>query len=110
VIDVAKALAAADPPRRVIAVPTTLSAAEMTSTHRLPAGVDPGVARVRPAVVVNDPALSASQPETERLRDLGVARATLPALAAEAAGRPELANTPPAAPERELRDLYEAAW
>ncbi len=63
VIDVAKAIAAADPPRRVIAVPTTLSAAEMTSTHRLPAGVAQGVARVRPAVVLNDPALSASQPE-----------------------------------------------
>ena len=62
-IDVAKALAAADPPRRVIAVPTTLSAAEMTSTHRLPAGVAQGAARVRPAVVLNDPALSASQPE-----------------------------------------------
>src|SRR5215216_5944985 len=34
VIDVAKALAAADPPRRVAAVPTTLSAAEMTALHR----------------------------------------------------------------------------
>lgn len=63
VIDVAKALAAADPPRRVMAVPTTLSAAEMTGGHRLPAGVDPGTRRVRPAVVINDPALSASQPE-----------------------------------------------
>ena len=63
VIDVAKALAAADPPRRVVAVPTTLSAAEMTTGHRLPAGVDPDTPRVRPAVVVNDPALSASQPE-----------------------------------------------
>lgn len=63
VIDVAKALAAADPPRLVVAVPTTLSAAEMTTGHRLPAGVDPQTPRVRPAVVVNDPALSASQPE-----------------------------------------------
>jgi alcohol dehydrogenase class IV len=63
VIDVAKAIAAADPPRRVVAVPTTLSAAEMTATHRLPAGVSPETPRVRPAVVVNDPALSASQPE-----------------------------------------------
>jgi len=45
-----------------------------------------------------------------RLRDLGVARAALPALAAEAAGRPELANTPPSALEPELRELYEAAW
>jgi alcohol dehydrogenase class IV len=62
VIDVAKALAAADPPRRVAAIPTTLSAAEMTAVHRHAAGVAPETARVRPAIVVNDPALSASQP------------------------------------------------
>jgi alcohol dehydrogenase class IV len=63
VIDVAKALAAADPPRRVAAVPTTLSAAEMTRIHRHAAGVDAATPRVRPKVVVNDPALSASQTE-----------------------------------------------
>lgn len=62
VIDVAKAIAAADPPRRVVAIPTTLSAAEMTATHRLP-GVATDTPRVRPALVLNDPALSASQPE-----------------------------------------------
>jgi alcohol dehydrogenase class IV len=45
----------------VVAVPTTLSAAEMTRTHRLPAGAGEGVERVRPAVVINDPELSASQ-------------------------------------------------
>lgn len=65
VIDVAKALAAADPPRRVVAVPTTLSGAEMTTVHRHAAGVDAAAPRVRPAVVVNDPALSASAPERE---------------------------------------------
>ena len=63
VIDVAKALAAADPPRRVAAAPTTLSAAEMTRGHRHAVGVDPATPRVRPHVVVNDPELSASQPE-----------------------------------------------
>jgi alcohol dehydrogenase class IV len=63
VVDVAKALAAADPPRRVVAVPTTLSGAEMTTLHRHAAGVPDTSERVRPAVVVNDPALSASQPE-----------------------------------------------
>jgi alcohol dehydrogenase class IV len=63
VIDAAKSLAAADPPRRVVAIPTTLSAAEMTAIHRLPAGAPPEARRVRPAVVVNDPSLSASQPE-----------------------------------------------
>jgi alcohol dehydrogenase class IV len=62
VIDVAKALAAADPPRRVAAIPTTLSAAEMTGVHRHAAGVPADTPRVRPAIVVNDPALSASQP------------------------------------------------
>src|ERR671928_304218 len=63
VIDVTKALAAAaGPPVHAAAVPTTLSAAEMTRGHRHAKGVDPATPRVRPAVVVNDPALSASQP------------------------------------------------
>jgi alcohol dehydrogenase class IV len=62
VIDVAKALAAADPPRSVAAIPTTLSGAEMTAIHRHVAGVAFETARVRPSVVINDPALSASQP------------------------------------------------
>ncbi len=61
VIDTAKALAAATG-RHAAAVPTTLSAAEMTKVHRLPTGVT-GVSGVRPRVVINDPALSASQPE-----------------------------------------------
>ena len=65
VIDVAKALAAADPPRRVAAVPTTLSGAEMTSIHRHAAGVPADTPRVRPAIVLNDPGLSASQPVPE---------------------------------------------
>src|SRR2546421_1424901 len=63
VIDVAKALAAADPPRRVAAIPTTLSAAEMTRRHRHAAGVSADTPAVRPAIVLNDPSLSASQPE-----------------------------------------------
>jgi alcohol dehydrogenase class IV len=62
VIDVAKALAAADPPRRVAAVPTTLSGADMTAVHRHATGVSADTPRVRPAIVINDPALSASQP------------------------------------------------
>jgi alcohol dehydrogenase class IV len=66
VIDTAKALAAAREPGarpRVAAVPTTLSAAEMTAVHRRAAGADGSLPGVRPAIVVNDPALSASQPE-----------------------------------------------
>src|SRR4051794_15952203 len=67
VIDVAKALAAGGrretPSIRALAVPTTLSGAEMTWVHRHAEGVSADTARVRPAVVVCDPALAASQPE-----------------------------------------------
>jgi len=64
VVDVTKALAAA---RGAVAaaIPTTLSAAEMTRGHRHARGVDPSTPRVRPRLVLNDPALSASQPEHE---------------------------------------------
>jgi alcohol dehydrogenase class IV len=62
VIDTAKALAAAEPPRRVAAIPTTLSGAEMTPVHQHATGVAPDAPRVRPAIVINDPALCASQP------------------------------------------------
>jgi len=63
VIDTAKAVAAATG-RQVAAIPTTLSAAEMTKVHRRPAGVT-GVESVRPRIVINDPAISASQPDAE---------------------------------------------
>lgn len=66
VIDVAKALAAATG-ARAAAVPTTLSGAEMTAVHRQARGADPATPFIRPAVVLNDPALSASQPEAELL-------------------------------------------
>ncbi len=65
VVDVAKAIVAARGSGRAAAIPTTLSAAEMTRVHRHAAGVDPSTPRVRPAIVVNDPALCASQPEAE---------------------------------------------
>jgi alcohol dehydrogenase class IV len=61
VVDVAKALAAATG-GRAMAIPTTLSGAEMTRVHRHARGVDAATPRVRPSVVVNDPRLSASQP------------------------------------------------
>lgn len=62
-VDVAKSVAAVSG-RGAAAIPTTLSAAEMTRSHRLPTGHE-HVARVRPRVVINDPALSASQPGAE---------------------------------------------
>ncbi len=61
VVDVAKGVCAAGGGRGVAAVPTTLSAAEMTTSHRPPHGMP--FHPLRPAIVLNDPALSASQPE-----------------------------------------------
>lgn len=65
VIDVAKAVAAAHGLRGPVAIPTSLSGAEMTRGHRHARGVDEATPRVRASVVVNDPALSASQPIDE---------------------------------------------
>jgi alcohol dehydrogenase class IV len=62
VIDSAKAIAAADG-LRCAAVPTTLSGAEVTRIHRLPAGVErPRDSLVRPALAIADPEVMASQP------------------------------------------------
>jgi alcohol dehydrogenase class IV len=61
VIDTAKALAAATG-RAVAAIPTTLSAAEMTWLHRHVKGIEPPPAHVRARVVINDSDLCASQP------------------------------------------------
>ena len=81
VVDVAKALAGASGGRaRAMAIPTTLSGAEMTRVHRQAAGAPEGSVNVRPAVVVNDPRLSASQPEPE------LAASTLNALGHAAEG------------------------
>ena len=60
VIDSAKAVGGADG-LAVAAIPTTLSGAPMTRFHRMPAGVD-AYGLVRPALVVVEPALMASQP------------------------------------------------
>jgi alcohol dehydrogenase class IV len=60
VVDTAKAIAGARG-GPAAAIPTTLSGAEMTPFHRTPAGV-PGARMVRPALVVADSALMASQP------------------------------------------------
>src|SRR5437879_260478 len=55
VIDTAKALAGADG-LACAAIPTTLSGAEMTGSHRLPVG-SPGGHLVRPSLVLADPTL-----------------------------------------------------
>jgi alcohol dehydrogenase class IV len=62
-IDVAKAVASVTG-ARVAAIPTTMSGAEMTGIHRLPAGADSqGISMVRPALVIADPAAMTGQPE-----------------------------------------------
>jgi len=60
VIDVAKAIGSADG-LSVATIATTLSGAELSAHHRPLAGHEDGP-RVRPALVVADPALMASQP------------------------------------------------
>jgi alcohol dehydrogenase class IV len=108
VIDVAKALAAARPVGsrpRVAAVPTTLSAAEMTAIHRRAAGADGSLPGVRPAIVVNDPALSAAQP------DAALAASAANALGHAAEGPATTRATPvPALAGREAARLIGLAY
>jgi alcohol dehydrogenase class IV len=67
VVDVAKAVASVSG-AEVVAIPTTMSGAEMTGSHRLPAGAEERVrGTVRPALVIADPEAMTSQPE-EQLR------------------------------------------
>ena len=65
VIDTAKAIAAAEGIAVVIAIPTSLSGAEMTGVHRHACGVPDHIARMRATVVINDPALTASLPSAQ---------------------------------------------
>ncbi|UGS35267.1 dehydroquinate synthase/iron-containing alcohol dehydrogenase family protein [Capillimicrobium parvum] len=60
VIDVGKGIAGAACARALAAVPTTLSAAEMTGVHRPPRGLR--LRPLRPSIVLTDPTLAASQP------------------------------------------------
>lgn len=64
-IDTAKAIASVTG-ARVAAIPTTMSGAEMTGIHRLPAGAEDRVrALVRPSLVIADPEAMTSAPEAE---------------------------------------------
>jgi alcohol dehydrogenase class IV len=60
VVDAAKAIGGADG-LAVAAIPTTLSGAEMTPFHRMPAGVVQ-FSLVRPSLVIADPDVMATQP------------------------------------------------
>ncbi len=65
IIDTAKAVASVAG-ASVAAIPTTMSGAEMTGIHRLPAGAESRVAAmVRPALVIVEPELMTSAPEAE---------------------------------------------
>lgn len=67
VVDVAKSVASVSG-AEVVAIPTTMSGAEMTGSHRLPAGAeDRARGTVRPRLVIADPEGMTSQPE-EQLR------------------------------------------
>jgi alcohol dehydrogenase class IV len=106
VIDVTKALAAAaGPPVRTAAIPTTLSAAEMTKGHRQATGAPRGTPNVRPAIVINDPDLSASQP----LADLAASAANSLAHAVEGAVTVNASPVPVLAAHEAVR-LTEAAY
>jgi len=109
VIDTAKALAAARAPAAgrpcVAAIPTTLSAAEMTVVHRRAAGAETSLPGARPAIVVNDPVLSASQPLAE------LAASAANALAHAAEGPATLRASPvPALAGREAARLIGVAY
>jgi alcohol dehydrogenase class IV len=105
VIDVAKAVAGARPGARAAAIPTTLSAAEMTIIHRLPSGQEKTARNIRPAIVINDPDLSASQPAGE------LAASSANALAHAVEGPTTIfASTVPTLAAREAERLIDAAW
>ena len=65
VVDTAKAIASVTG-ARVAAIPTTMSGAEMTGIHRLPAGAESRArGLVRPSLVIADPEAMTSAPEPE---------------------------------------------
>ncbi|MBI5105505.1 MAG: iron-containing alcohol dehydrogenase [Solirubrobacterales bacterium] len=103
VIDTAKAIAGATG-RRAGAIPTTLSAAEMTKVHRTPKG-HADAKPIRPAIVVNDPILCASQPEA----DLAASAANSLAHAVEATVT-TMSSPVPTLAAREAQRLIDAAY
>jgi alcohol dehydrogenase class IV len=103
VIDTAKAVAAATG-RDAAAIPTTLSAAEMTWVHRRAAS-HPDSPATRPKIVINDPAISASQPPGD------LAASSANALAHAVEGPLTVRTSPvPALVGREAARILHVAW
>jgi alcohol dehydrogenase class IV len=105
VIDTAKSIVGSREGARAAAIPTTLSAAEMTSAHRRPAGHEQRSRQVRPALVINDPDLSASQPVSE----LAASSANALSHAVEA-NVTIFASPVPSLASREAMRLIDVAW
>jgi alcohol dehydrogenase class IV len=105
VVDTAKAIAGTRENARAAAIPTTLSAAEMTSGHRRPAGHEHRARQVRAAIVINDPNLSASQPVSE----LAASSANSLSHAIEARNT-IFASPVPSLAAREAERLIDVAW
>jgi alcohol dehydrogenase class IV len=104
VIDTAKAVAGAHG-ATVAAIPTTLSSAEMTWIHRFAAGYEQQSKFIRPTRVLNDPAISASQPKA------GLAASSANALAHAVEGRVSALGHPAArAVAVEAESRIAAGW
>lgn len=104
IIDTAKAVAGATG-RHAAAIPTTLSAAEMTWVHRRARGAGDETPNVRPRIVINDPDLCASQP----LPELAASSANALAHAVEGPVTTQASPVPSMAGRRAAR-LIADAW
>ena len=92
VIDTAKAIAAVTG-AEVAAIPTTLSGAEMTGIHRIPAGAEDRVAGlVRPSLVIAEPEAMTGLPEPRLRASAMNALAHARRLALHALRQPRLAD------------------
>lgn len=104
VVDVTKAIAAVIG-ASVAAIPTTLSGAEMTRSHRMPRSAPATTQPVRPDLVINDPALTASQPPAQ------LAASAANALAHAIEGRVTVRSSPvPAIAAEEAMRLIDIAF
>lgn len=104
IVDTAKSIGAVSG-ASVAAIPTTLSGAEMTRSHRLPKSAPDDTRPVRPNLVINDPFLTASQPPE------ALAASAANALAHAIEGRVTVRSSPvPAIAAEEATRLIDIAF